>query len=387
MRILLANQDLTGQVTAAQSGTTIANVIQANYGEAEIINLPFDGKLSQIVQALHSWNGGDLVKFNYYGPAWETRQDDYLMTNLDYQKTAVIDASAFSNPELSQHYDNHDLFHASSYGLGQLILDAVTNEAQEIVLLQGATGMVDGGLGLLQALGAVVADESGDSIPVGENPLINFGQIDLAKATDLLAKVKFTILTADPTVFSGHQSSIVKSGEQLGLTKEQVVRLDVRAGSFNRMMRNAIGYDLSQMAGTGAGGGIAGALVCLNGELVADPFAWLFDKMKLAHFLEDFDAAILATAGIHQDFLNSYLGHLVLLCNEAHLPTGLLTLQRDLPVSELNLPAVSTMLLAPNANWQNNQDHAEIKPEVADLILSLENTSQEMMKLLVPRMI
>ena len=185
MKILVASQDLTSELNASIS----RGLIQQGLVEkepSEFILLPFDGQQQNLISDLQQWNGGDLQDFVYYGPNWESTQITYLLTKFADQQTAVIDTSDFTDRQLTSQYDHHDLFHASSYGLGQLILDAVTNEAKEVVLLIDDTSMIDGGLGMLQALGAVITDESGDPIPVGENPLINFGHIDFAKPDECL---------------------------------------------------------------------------------------------------------------------------------------------------------------------------------------------------------
>lgn len=345
MKILVASQDLTSELNASIS----RGLIQQGLVEkepSEFILLPFDGQQQNLISDLQQWNGGDLQDFVYYGPNWESTQITYLLTKFADQQTAVIDTSDFTDRQLTSQYDHHDLFHASSYGLGQLILDAVTNEAKEVVLLIDDTSMIDGGLGMLQALGAVITDESGDPIPVGENPLINFGHIDFAKPDELLKDIKLTVLVRETSTYTGSDSKLVDNGREIGLLSDQIVRLDLRTNQFNRAMRKERNLDLSTIVGAGAGGGIAGALACLDATISNSTYQWLFERLDFKKELADVDAAFLATDQVNQTrFTSSFVGELAKFCNDQNIRTVLMTLIRITPADEWNLPLVSTVVL------------------------------------------
>ena len=382
MRILIANQALAANVSGADCGQVLQEVLQQDHRDHEVTSLPFNGELNQVIAGMHEWNDGELVDFTFYGPTWGSAQTTYLLTVLQDETTALIDTTSFSNPVLSQTHQNHDLFHATSYGLGQLILDAVTNEAKEIVLILGETGMIDGGLGMLQALGAVISDESGDPIPVGENPLINFGSINLAKTSELLAKVHLTVLTKETTNYSGHDGGIVKAGKQLGLLSEQVVRLDVRAGAVNRTLRTLFSVDLNETVGTGAAGGVAGALSCLGAKIETDPFAWLIRVLDLDRIMSGFDAALLTAGAVNDDFVDSLIYHLAEQCALVQLPTVLMTLSRSLPAARTPWPTVSLLVLPTLIGMQVPQSFTEADPGQVEVRQSLSFTTQEVLKLL-----
>ncbi|HJE15400.1 MAG TPA: glycerate kinase [Lapidilactobacillus dextrinicus] len=345
MKILVASQDLTSELNASIS----RGLIQQGLVEkepSEFILLPFDGQQQNLISDLQQWNGGDLQDFVYYGPNWESTQITYLLTKFADQQTAVIDTSDFTDRQLTSQYDHHDLFHASSYGLGQLILDAVTNEAKEVVLLIDDTSMIDGGLGMLQALGAVITDESGDPIPVGENPLINFGHIDFAKPDELLKDIKLTVLVRETSTYTGSDSKLVDNGREIGLLSDQIVRLDLLTNQFNRAMRKERNLDLSTIVGAGAGGGIAGALACLDATISNSTYQWLFERLDFKKELADVDAAFLATDQVNQTrFTSSFVGELAKFCNDQNIRTVLMTLIRITPADEWNLPLVSTVVL------------------------------------------
>ncbi|WP_125607798.1 glycerate kinase [Lapidilactobacillus bayanensis] len=382
MKILVASQDLTPELNASIS----RGLIQQGLVEkepSEFILLPFDGQQQNLINDLQQWNSGDLQDFVYYGPNWESTKITYLLTKFADQQTAVIDTSDFTDRQLTGQYANHDLFHASSYGLGQLILDAVTNEAKEVVLLIDDTSMIDGGLGMLQALGAVITDESGDPIPVGENPLINFGHIDFAKPDELLKNVKLTVLVRETATFTGPDSRLVNNGREIGLLSEQLVRLDLRTSQFNRTIRKERNIDLSTIVGAGAGGGIAGALACLDATISNSTYQWLFERLDLQKELADVDAAFLATDQVNQTrFVSSFIGKLAKFCDEQKIRTVLMTLIRITPAEAWNLPLVSTIVLSKIVGIKLPIIEEHVPTSERELQQSLYLTTHEMAKLI-----
>lgn len=382
MKILVASQDLTPELNASISRGLIQQGL-ADKEASEFVLLPFDGQQQNLINDLQKWNGGDLQDFVYYGPNWESAKITYLLTKFDDQQTAVIDTSDFTDRQLTSQYENHDLFHASSYGLGQLILDAVTNEAKEVVLLIDDTSMVDGGLGMLQALGAVIADESGDPIPVGENPLINFGHINFDKPDELLKNVKITVLVRETSTYTGPDSRLVNNGKEIGLLPEQIVRLDLRMSQFNRTIRKQRDLDLSTIVGAGAGGGIAGALACLEATISNSTYQWLFERLDFQKELANVDAAFLATDQVNQTrFTSSFVGELAKFCNDQNIRTVLLTLIRITPAEAWDLPLVSTVVLPKVVGIKLPLIEEHVATSERELQQSLYLTTHEVAKLI-----
>lgn len=382
MKILLASQDLSADLSA-QAGRELMQQGLVDKTGTEFISLPFDGQQEDLISALQQWNDGKLVNFTYYGPNWESTQITYLLTQLDGKLTAIIDTSTFANRKSVSSYDEHDLFHASSYGLGQLILDAVTNEAQDVVLLIDDTCLIDGGLGMLQALGTLVADESGDPIPVGENPLINFGQIDFSKPDELLKGVTLTVLARETTTYTGVDSQLVSVGKDIGILPAHLVRLDLRSAAFNRLMKKEREIDLTTIVGSGAGGGVAGALACLGATISNGTYAWLFEKLHFADLLADVDATFLATDQVNQTrFPTSFVGELARFCDQQKIRTILFTLIRITPAEQWNLPFVSTLVIPKIMGIKLPVANEMVTTAKRELEQSLIATTQEVAKLI-----
>ena len=182
------------------------------------------------------------------------------LTEASYQlvgEEAFIDVAAATG--LPAVADALDPLHADSYGTGVLIADAEARGATHIVLGLGGSASIDGGLGILAALGAAAHDSRGYALPKGGAPLVNLDTIDTAQLNMKAALLDYT-LVADTRAVPIQAATMY--GPQKGAEGEQVALL---AGAM---------LQLCEVTGTdahaefmGAAGGIPIALSWLSRTL------------------------------------------------------------------------------------------------------------------------
>jgi glycerate kinase len=88
----------------------------------------------------------------------------FVLTDDDpssMHKTAIIELADASGLKLLQR-DEYDPLHATTFGTGELIKYALETGVRKIILCIGGSATVDGGIGIVQALGAVFYDEKGN---------------------------------------------------------------------------------------------------------------------------------------------------------------------------------------------------------------------------------
>ena len=171
------------------------------------------------------------------------------------------------------------LFRSSSYGLGELIRNAVRAGAREIVVGLGGSASTDAGAGLLQALGARLLTADGEDIAPGLAGLEALASVDLAPA---LAALEGTSLTAANDVANpllGADGAAAVYGPQKGAQPTEVALLDRALAHFRDRLAEAVGLssrlpegttveELALTAGAGAAGGTGfGALVVLGAQM------------------------------------------------------------------------------------------------------------------------
>jgi glycerate kinase len=221
---------------------------------------------------------------------------------IDGGKTAVIEMAKASGVHLLRESER-DPFKTTTYGTGQLIADALDKGAEKILLGLGGSATVDAGLGILQALGAVLRDEDGRVLPEDRNPLIGLGSIDISSVHSGMHKVAITILSDVENPLLGRQGAAKVFGPQKGADDNGVERLESLLVRFNDIVLSATGTDYSKMAGAGAAGGIAVTLKSYFNTEIVSGIDYLLDKVGFDELLRGADLIVSAEGKVDSQTL------------------------------------------------------------------------------------
>ncbi|OWW94403.1 glycerate kinase, partial [Acinetobacter baumannii] len=149
-----------------------------------------------------------------------------------------------------------DACHSTTFGTGQLILDALDTGAKDIILTVGGSATNDGGTGLLSALGAVLLDANQNVLPAGGLALSHLSKIDLTHFDSRIQHTRF-LLAADVTnPLCGPNGASHIFGPQKGASPAQVQLLDAALAHFADVTAQLLGFDKRDEAGSGAAGGL-----------------------------------------------------------------------------------------------------------------------------------
>ncbi|HEY4376102.1 MAG TPA: glycerate kinase [Acidimicrobiales bacterium] len=190
------------------------------------------------------------------GPLGDTVEAEW---RLD-RRTAVIEMARASGLELVGGAEGNDALAASTYGTGELIALALDSGARRIVVGLGGSATTDGGLGALRAL----------------SPLPRLRGVELIGACDVR-----TSFVAAAQVFA----------PQKGASESEVELLRRRLERLADIYLEEHHVDVRDIAGSGAAGGLGGALAAIGGELV-DGFELVADDLGLADEVETADLVI-----------------------------------------------------------------------------------------------
>ncbi len=157
---------------------------------------------------------------------------------------------------------------ASSYGTGQLILEAVRLGATKIYIGIGGSATVDGGTGMLEALGVKFYNSSGKLLAGNGENLGKIATIDCS-SLKLPQEIVIKIICDVDNPLLGDQGAARIFGPQKGATPEMVVGLEKGLANFAGIIRATTGKSVDTLEGSGAAGGIsAGMVAFLNAEIV-----------------------------------------------------------------------------------------------------------------------
>ncbi|MFD2570311.1 glycerate kinase [Spirosoma soli] len=182
-------------------------------------------------------------------------------------ETAIIELANASGIQLVKP-DELDPLHATSFGTGQLIKLALDQGVSKIVLAIGGSATVDGGTGILRALGIRFLDGSGQAITEPEQ-LIDLTEIDLSDLDQRVLACDITILCDVENTLLGERGAAAVFGPQKGATSEGVKKLDASLAMLAQVALQQTGINMAVVKHGGAAGGVAAGLhTFLNAKLV-----------------------------------------------------------------------------------------------------------------------
>lgn len=273
-RVVVAPDSFKGSLTAMEVAECCEKGILDVFPQAEVVKLPLADGGEGTVAALASSLDGHLERCPVRDPLMRKREAVYAITNGG--KTAIMEMAAASGLPMLEPCERNPL-HTSSYGVGEMITDALDKGCREICVGLGGSATNEGGMGMLRALGFVFKDADGRELAgVGED-LRKVAFIETGNADSRLATTRFVAACDVDNPFYGPEGAAYVFAPQKGADEESVRMLDDGLRNYAAVVEAQTGKDLQAIAGAGAAGGLGGAFaaflsahVCRGVDMVLD---------------------------------------------------------------------------------------------------------------------
>lgn len=221
-----------------------------------------DGTGSLIVKSCH----GKMVKREVTGPLGRKLTSQFGL--IENGTTAIIEMADASGLRLLKK-DELNPLKASSYGTGELIKFALDEGAKRIIIAMGGSATVDGGCGILSALGIVFRNANGNSLAAYPEALTNMVSIDSSGLDERIPGSEIVILCDVNNRLLGPGGAAAVFGPQKGASAEDVPVLESFLKKFAEISLTQTGKDMTAVKhGGAAGGATAGLYTWLNAKLV-----------------------------------------------------------------------------------------------------------------------
>lgn len=265
MKIVIAIDSFKGCMTSSQAGEAAKTGILRVLPDADVIVRPMADGGEGTVDALAAGRVKEDAAAEVQGPLGDPVSAKYAV--LD-GSTAVMEMSAASGITLVRK-DQLNPYKTSTYGVGQMIKDALDRGCREIILGIGGSATNDGGAGMLQALGFELLDEEGSPIPLGAEGLGKLSEIRTENVDSRLSECRIRVVSDVGNPLTGEQGSSAVFGPQKGATPEMVKQLDQWLSHYAEVSSACVKDADPDYPGSGAAGGLGFALrTFLNAELV-----------------------------------------------------------------------------------------------------------------------
>ncbi|MBP8045420.1 MAG: glycerate kinase [Neisseria sp.] len=289
MKIVIAPDSFKESLTALEVAEAIEAGLKKVLPDAEYVKVPMADGGEGTVQSLVDATEGRLISAEVCAPLGNKVKAEFGLSGDG--RTAIIEMAAASGLHLVPPEARNPL-RTTSYGTGELILAALAEGVEKIIVGIGGSATNDGGAGMLQALGALLLDANNQPIGAGGGCLQDLAAIDLGGLDKRLAGVEIVVACDVDNPMCGEKGASAVFGPQKGATPEMVQALDSGLQHFADIAARDLGLDIQSPAGAGAAGGMGGGVLLLPDARLQAGVQIVMEAVKLAEKVQDADLVI-----------------------------------------------------------------------------------------------
>lgn len=277
MKILVLIDKFKGTITSGQLGKITKYILETKGHSVDYFSISDggDGYLSSIKQNLNC-----KVKYAYvYDALHEKKKVSYLMDN-DKVYIEVAKIIGFRKDK------KLDIYNASTYGVGQIILDAIKKGGKEFYIGLGGSISNDGGKGMLTALG------------------YNFDKGITYNEKVNLSEYKFNIVCDVVNPLLGKNGATYVFSKQKGAKNKDLIVLENKMVEYHNLVKSYLNKDFSSYKSSGAAGGLGYAFISFLNACCYKGIDFVINHLNIKSIINDYDLIITGEGKIDQQSLN-----------------------------------------------------------------------------------
>lgn len=267
MKAVIAIDSFKGSLTSLEAGNAVKDGIEDSKSGIEARVFPLADGGEGTAFAITSANGGKTVKKEVSNPLGEKREASYGF--IPETKTAVIEIAEAAGITLIDKEKRNPL-NTTTYGVGELIKDAIQKGCRRFIIGLGGSVTNDGGIGMLSALGFEFFDKDKNAVELSGKGLEKIVGIDAKNALKELKDCTFFAACDVQNPLCGENGCSAVYGPQKGATEETAGKMDLWLKNYAKLTKEIFPDSDDNRPGCGAAGGLGFAFVSyLNAELVS----------------------------------------------------------------------------------------------------------------------
>ena len=289
MKVVIAIDSLKGSLSSMEAGMAIKDGILAAKPDAEVIVKPLADGGEGTTDALIEGMNGERIDLTVTGPM-HIPVDAYYGYLKD-TNTAVMEMASAAGITLVPDSEKNPLL-ATSYGVGEMINDAIQRGCRNFIIGIGGSVTNDGGIGMLKALGVRFLDENGEDAGEGGQALAKVARIDVSGMNPLLKECHIQVACDVNNPLCGENGSTYVYGPQKGVTEDMKKTLDEAMAHFARVTSETLENDYMNIPGAGAAGGLGYAFLAYTGAALTPGIELILDAVGLEEELSGADVVV-----------------------------------------------------------------------------------------------
>ena len=289
MKVVVAIDSLKGSLSSIEAGMAIRDGVLAAKPDAEVIVKPLADGGEGTTDALIEGMNGKRIDLTVTGPM-HSPVDAYYGYLAD-SHTAVMEMASAAGITLVPAEEKNPLL-ATSYGVGEMMNDALQKGFRNFIIGIGGSATNDGGIGMLKALGVHFLDENGEDVGEGGQALAKVTQIDISGLNPLLKEGQIQVACDVNNPLCGENGSTYVYGLQKGVTEDRKKQLDKDMAHFASVTSKTLGNDYRDTPGAGAAGGLGFAFLSYIGAALIPGIELILNAVGLEQELSDADVVV-----------------------------------------------------------------------------------------------
>ena len=294
MKVVLACDSFKGSLDALSVVDAVGRGIARVLPETDVVSCPVADGGEGTVKILTKAARGRILTTTVHGPLMDSITAEWGL--LGDKKTAIIEIAEVAGLTLVEK-EQRDPTNTTSYGLGELIINALDTGAERIVVGLGGSATNDGGTGMAEALGVRFW---GSDSPVTGGKLVDITSIDMSNLDERVKDVSLQVALDVSNPLLGPQGAAHVFAPQKGATPTQVDQLEKGmsklASLFPRVSPN--------LAGAGAAGGLGWGLVAFVNAELKSGIDLCLDALDFESLLNGADLVITGEGSFDQQTLH-----------------------------------------------------------------------------------
>ena len=263
MKAVIAIDSLKGSLSSLQAGDAIRTGILRVYKDAVVQVRPLADGGEGTVEALTIGMGGELQTVSVTGPLGKKLDAQYGI--LADGVTAILEMSAAAGITLVEDAERNPL-HTTTYGVGEMIRDAIGKGCRHFIVGIGGSATNDGGIGMLQALGYGLLNEAGEQVSFGAKGLEELSRITTDGVLTELKDCSFRIACD--------------------------LQMDKWLKAYAKLAQEIITAADREFPGTGAAGGLGFAFLSFTNAVLESGIKIVLEETRLEEYVKDADIVI-----------------------------------------------------------------------------------------------
>ena len=288
MKLLFASDSFKGSLTSEKTVELLSKAAREVFGECECSGVPVADGGEGTVEAVIAAEHGEYINVKVHGPLMEETESFYGI--FDGNKAVIEMAAASGLPMVPEELRNP--LNTTTFGTGELILDALKRGFRDISIAIGGSATNDGGMGCARALGVKFLDQDGNELEGFGRDLARVAAIDISGLDERVKDSKITVMCDVTNPLCGKDGATWTFGKQKGATLEIQEELEKGMCSYRDVIRETFGIDCDGIPGTGAAGGLGAALMVFLGGEMKSGIETVLDLIRFDERLEGVDLVV-----------------------------------------------------------------------------------------------